>query len=110
MLTALCSGEQSARWQEIIEVTLMASSNFLNPQVYLKMIKVIGLDRKLIQQYKYICSSWINSCLVQTKKQNPQWFLDVQHRIAMTMRFDYLFTEPTTDAQSCCLTLSPSHF
>lgn len=39
MLTALYSGKQSARWQEITEVNVEASSNFLNPQVYLDVIK-----------------------------------------------------------------------
>lgn len=39
MLTALCSGKQSARWQEITEFTIVASGNFLNPQVFSNRFK-----------------------------------------------------------------------
>lgn len=39
MLTALCSGKQSARWQEITEFPAVQSGNFLNPRVYLDGIK-----------------------------------------------------------------------
>lgn len=57
-----------------------------------------------------MCNRWINSCLIQTKKQNPHWFLDAhQKRTATTMRLDDLLVETTMDAQSPSLQLSLSY-
>lgn len=47
MLTALCGGKQSARWQEMTEVTVVANSNFQNLQVYLDVIKGYRLQKEI---------------------------------------------------------------
>lgn len=46
-LTALCSGEQSARWQEITEFTALQSGNFLNPWVYWDGIKACRPQKEI---------------------------------------------------------------
>lgn len=55
MLTALCSGKQSARWQEINEFPVVQSGNFLNPWVYLdgkayRPQKEFNSDMKSLEQ------------------------------------------------------------
>lgn len=100
-------GKQSAKWQEIIVIIVTASSSPLNPEIYLNVVKwITGLNLKLIQRYTYMCNRWINSCLIQTRKQNPLCFLDDhQKKTTVTVRLDDLFVETTTDAQSLPLQL-----
>lgn len=52
ILTALCSGKQSARWQEITEFTAVASGNFLNCQVYLDGIKAYRPQKEINSDMK----------------------------------------------------------